>query len=105
MDEKYLKRLEELKKTSNDPKLQKLFEEMVKLERDLDELEGVEKYRRNPNNPAQIKVDPAFYAYHKTLSAYKEIVRVLLGKCDDGEEESPLRAYFKKLNTPEEHYE
>lgn len=105
MIDKQKKRLEELKKTSTDPKLQKLFEEMVKLERDLDELEGVEKYRRNPNNPAQIKVDPAFYAYHKTLSAYKEIVRVLLTKCDDGEDESPLRAYFKMLNTPEEYCE
>ena len=98
MEEKYEKRLEELKKTSNDPKLSKLFEEMVKLEAELDDLSGVEKYRRNPNNPKQIKVDPAFYAYHKTLSAYKEIVRVLLGKCDDGEEESPLRAYLKELS-------
>lgn len=105
MDEKYQKRLEELKKTSNDPKLQKLFEEMVKLEQELDDLSGVEKYRRNPKNPAQIKIDPAFYAYHKTLSQYKEIVRVLLTKCDDGEDESPLRAYFKKLNTPEEYCE
>ena len=105
MTEKYQTRLEELQKSSNDPKLQKLFEEMVKLEQELDDLSGVEKYRRNPKNPAQIKIDPAFYAYHKTLSAYKEIVRVLLTKCDDGEDESPLRAYFKKRNVSEEHYE
>lgn len=105
MIDKQKKRLEELKKTSKDPKLQKLFEEMVKLEQELDDLSGVEKYRRNPKNPAQIKIDPAFYAYHKTLSAYKEIVRVLITKCDGGEDESPLRAYFKKLNTPEEYCE
>ena len=98
MDEKYSKRLEELKKTSKDPKLQKLFEEMVKLEQELDDLSGVEKYRRNPKNPAQIKIDPAFYAYHKTLGAYKETVRVLLTKCDDGDEESPLRAYLNQLS-------
>lgn len=98
MTEKYEKRLEELKKNSNDPKLQKLFEEMVKLEAELDDLSGVEKYRRNPKNPKQIRVEPAFYAYHKTLSQYKEIVRVLLGKCDESEEESPLRAYLKQLS-------
>lgn len=105
MIDKQKKRLEELKKTSKDPKLQKLFEEMVKLEQELDDLSGVEKYRRNPKNPAQIKIDPAFYAYHKTLSSYKEIVRVLINKCDGGEDESPLRAYFKKQNTPEEYCE
>jgi hypothetical protein len=98
MLEKYEKRLEDLKKTVKDPKVDRLLVEMVKLEADLDELEGVEKYRHNPNNPAQIKVDPAFYAYHKTLGAYKEIVRVLLTKCEDADEESPLRAYLKQLN-------
>ena len=98
MLEKYEKRLEELRKNVKDPKFDRLLTEMVKLEADLDELEGVEKYRRNPNNPAQIKVDPAFYAYHKTLGAYKEIVRVLLTKCDDSNEESPLRAYLNQLS-------
>lgn len=105
MTEKYQKRLEELQKSSNDPKLQKLFEEMVKLEQELDDLSGVEKYRRNPKNPAQIKIDPAFYAYHKTLGAYKEIVRVLLGKCDDNNEESPLRAYLRSINSRDEYTE
>jgi hypothetical protein len=98
MIDKQKQRLEELKKSVKDPKVDRLLTEMVKLEADLDELEGVEKYRHNPNNPAQIKVDPAFYAYHKTLGAYKEIVRVLLTKCDDGDEESPLRAYLKELS-------
>ena len=91
-------RLEELKKTSSDPKLTVIFEEMVRLESILEDLRGVELYRRNPNNPAQVKVNPAFFAYHKTLSAYKEIVRVLLTKCDDSNEESPLRAYLNQLS-------
>ena len=98
MLEKYEKRLNELRKSVKDPKVERLLVEMVNLESELDELEGVEKYRHNPNNPKQIKIDPAFYAYHKTLGAYKEIVRVLLTKCDDGNEESPLRAYLNQLS-------
>lgn len=98
MLEKYEKRLNELKKSVKDPKVERLLVEMVNLESELDELEGVEKYRHNPNNPKQIKINPAFYAYHKTLGAYKEIVRVLLTKCDDGDEESPLRTYLNQLS-------
>lgn len=98
MTDKQKQRLEELRKNIKDPKVERLLVEMVNLESELDELEGVEKYRHNPNNPKQIKIDPAFYAYHKTLGAYKEIVRVLLTKCDDGDEESPLRAYLNQLS-------
>ena len=98
MKDQQKQRLEELRKNIKDPKVDRLLVEMVKLEADLDELEGVEKYRHNPNNPAQIKVDPAFYAYHKTLGAYKEIVRVLLTKYEGADEESPLRAYLKELS-------
>ena len=98
MTDKQKQRLEELRKNVKDPKVERLLVEMVNLESELDELEGVEKYRHNPNNPKQIKIDPAFYAYHKTLGAYKEIVRVLLTKCDDGDEESPLRTYLNQLS-------
>ena len=58
MLEKYEKRLNELKKSVKDPKVERLLVEMVNLESELDELEGVEKYRHNPNNPKQIKIDP-----------------------------------------------
>lgn len=98
MTDKQKQRFEELRKNVKDPKVERLLVEMVNLESELDELEGVEKYRHNPNNPKQIKINPAFYAYHKTLGAYKEIVRVLLTKCDDGDEESPLRAYLNQLS-------
>lgn len=98
MTDKQKQRFEELRKNIKDPKVERLLVEMVNLESELDELEGVEKYRHNPNNPKQIKIDPAFYAYHKTLGAYKEIVRVLLTKCDDSDEESPLRAYLNQLS-------
>lgn len=99
MIDKQKQRLEELKKTSNDPKLSHLFEEMARLEIMLDDLRDAELYRRNPNNPTQIKVEPAFYLYHKTLSAYKEIVRVLLKSCDDNGETSPLRDYLNNLKS------
>lgn len=102
MIDKQKQRLEELKKTSNDPKLSHLFEEMARLEIMLDDLRDVELYRRNPNNPTQIKVEPAFHLYHKTLSAYKEVVRVLLKSCDDSSEESPLRAYLKSIKSADE---
>ena len=98
MTDKQKQRLEELRKNVKDPKVERLLVEMVNLESELDELEGVEKYRHNPNNPKQIKINPAFYAYHKTLGAYKEIVRVLLTKCDDDDEESPLRTYLNQLS-------
>lgn len=97
MTEAAEKRLAELKSTSSDPKLHQLFEEMVQLEIELDDLKQCEKYRRNPKNPAQVKINPAFYAYHKTLSAYKEIVRVIMANSNEGGETSPLREYLSKL--------
>lgn len=104
MDLKSEKRLKELKNLVNDVRLEKLLIEIVKLEGDLDKLSQVEKIRVNPDcikNP--VKVTPAFYAYHKTLSAYKEAVKLLLTKTEAAEE-SPLREYLNNIKTRENEY-
>lgn len=93
-------RTDELAAFAKDPKTRRLVSEMIRLETELDALspDRMPHYRVNPNNPAQMKVTPAFYAYHKTLSAYKEIVRVLLKAAGgDGGEVSPLRAYLDSI--------
>ena len=97
-------RAEELAVFEKDPKTRRLVAEMVKLEAMLDELspDKIPHYRVNPNNPEQIKRNPAFDMYHKILSQYKEIVRVLLKAInDDGVEISPLRAYLNGLKERE----
>lgn len=81
---------------NSDIRLTPLVEKMVMLEERLAELEALPWYRVNPKDPTQQKPTPAFYMYHKTLASYKEIVKLLIrGADDDGEEESPLRAYLK----------
>lgn len=105
LSEKSEKRLKKLKDIVNDERLDELLIQVVSLEDMLDELKDTEKIHHNPNNAAQIKINPAFYAYHKTLSAYKECIKLLLTKCADSGEDSPLRAYLKSLNTSDEFVE
>jgi hypothetical protein len=91
-------RLEELRKLNNDTRVQALIVDMVELECQLDDLRQLPKYRVNPNNSAEVKISPAFYAYQKSLSAYKEIVKVLIKSTQgDDEEISPLREYLKTI--------
>lgn len=93
------KQLAELRK---DPKLARLVDEMLRLEGDLDELVKLPKMRKNPNDKTQVKLSPAFYAYHRTLSTYKEIVRVLSKISGSDENEiSPLREYLNRVNNGE----
>ena len=93
------KQLAELRK---DPKLARLVDEMLRLEGDLDELVKLPKMRKNPHDKTQVKLSPAFYAYHRTLSTYKEIVRVLSKISGSDENEiSPLREYLNRVNNGE----
>ena len=93
------KQLAELRK---DPKLTRLVDEMLRLENDLDELEKLPKLRTNPKDKTKVKLSPAFYAYHRTLSSYKEIVRVLSKISGSDENEiSPLREYLNRVNNGE----
>ena len=100
MDDKSEKRLKELKKITDDKCLDKLLVEMVRLENELDTLNSVEKIRVNPEcvkNP--VKVLPAFYAYHKTLSAYKECIKLIVKQSGETDETSPLRDYLNNLKS------
>lgn len=89
-------RAEKLRKLATDVKTAQLIEEMITLESQLDILKQKDFYKENPNNKAQIKVSPAFYAYHKCLSAYKEIIKLLIAATGSNET-SPLREYLKSL--------
>ena len=106
MADKYENRLKELKKAANDSRLDKLLEEMVNLERELDALNSIKKFRLNLDNEKNpIKISPAFYAYHKTLSAYKECMKLIIKQVDDTEEESPLRQYLNSIKTRDSEYD
>lgn len=102
MIDKQNQRLEELKKIVKDKRLEYLVVKMVDLEQMLDQLSEAEKIHQNPNNPAQVKISQAFFAYHKTLGAYKECVKLLLSKTDDDSEESPLREYLRKVKNKDD---
>lgn len=95
-EEQMQNRLNELKKSVSDPSVEKLLEKMVVLEADMEVLESVPRYRVNPKNPTQVRIEPAFFAYQKTLGAYKEIVKLVLKAAGGADTEtSPLREYLK----------
>lgn len=89
-------RVAKLRELATDVKTTQLIEEMILLEEKLDDLKQLEFYRVNPKDKSQVKISPAFYAYHKCLSAYKEIVKLLIVETGSGET-SPLREYLKKI--------
>ncbi|WP_303836097.1 hypothetical protein [Ruminococcus flavefaciens] len=91
-------RAAKLRELATDIKTANLIEEMITLENQLDVLKQKQFYRENPNNKSQVKISPAFYAYHKCLSAYKEIIKLLIAATGNGET-SPLREYLKSLKS------
>lgn len=81
------------------PALQPLLSHMDSLEAQLKVLEAAPKFKVNPNNPEQQKILPAFYAYTKTLSAYKECLKLILAaEKGNGEDESPLRKFVLHMS-------
>lgn len=81
------------------PALKPLIAHMDSLEAQLKVLEAAPKFKVNPNNPEQQKILPAFYAYTKTLSAYKECLKLILAAEKGNEEdESPLRKFVLHMS-------
>ena len=81
------------------PALKPLLAHMDSLEAQLKVLEAAPKFKVNPNNPEQQKILPAFYAYTKTLSAYKECLKLILAAEKGNEEdESPLRQFVLHMS-------
>ena len=89
-------RAEQLRAIATDLKTAQLIEEMILLEQQLEDLKKVKFYKINPKDNTQVKISPAFYAYHKCLAVYKEIVKLLL-KASGNSENSPLREYLNSL--------
>ncbi len=89
-------RAAKLRKLATDVKTAQLIEEMITLESQLDILKQKDFYRENPSNKARIKVLPAFYAYNKILSQYKEVIKLILAATGNSET-SPLREYLRSL--------
>lgn len=84
---------------SCNPVLKPLIAHMDSLEAQLKVLESAPKFKVNPNNPEQQKILPAFYAYTKTLSAYKECLKLILAaEKGNEEEESPLRKFVLHMS-------
>ena len=83
----------------SNPALKPLIAHMDSLEAQLKVLEAAPKFRVNPNNPEHQKILPAFYAYTKTLSAYKECLKLILAAEKGSEEdESPLRKFVLHMS-------
>ena len=90
---------EEAEEQEVNPALKPLLVHMDSLEAQLKVLESAPKIKINPNNPEQQKILPAFYAYTKTLSAYKECLKLILAAEKGNEEdESPLRQFVLHMS-------
>ncbi len=76
------------------------IEDMLFLEDQLEALRKVPHIKYHPTNPELQKRTEAGKLYKEYLQQYNNIVKTLcsiLNKSEDGNEDSPLRAYFKKL--------
>ena len=69
---------------------------MITLENQLDMLKQKPFYRETLNDKSQIKIPPAFYAYQKSLTAFRGLIKLLLATLGSNET-SPLREYLKSL--------
>ena len=93
-------RAKQLRELAKDVKTSQLIEEMILLEKQLDEFKVLPFYKRSPKDATKIKMTDAYYAYHKTLSVYKEIVKLLLKATEQSSaESSPLRDYLNKIRS------
>ena len=74
-----------------------LVEEMVFLEKRIDEVKKLPFIKVHPKNPEKQKATPAAKQYKELLQQYTNIVRILLRVTgtDEADEESPLRKWVK----------
>ena len=74
------------------------IDNMIKLEKELAEIEKLPFYDYNPNNPKQQKVLPAFRIYKELLQQYTNCIKCLAKSCgvDGDTDESPLRQWAAK---------
>lgn len=82
-----------------DAKTKQLIEELIFLEKGLDELKKLPFIKVNPNDPTKQKATPASRQYKELLSQYNNTLKLFLkimgDLSGDEETESPLRAWVK----------
>lgn len=92
-----MNRKEELQNIAGDNKaLEPLIDEILFIEKRLEELKQLPFISVNPKNNALQKATPAAKQYKELLQQYTNCLKVILRTdTDEGEEESPLRKWAK----------
>ena len=74
-----------------------LVDEVVFLEKKLDELKKLPFLKVHPNDPTRQKATPAQKQYKELLQQYSNIIKILakVNGIDEQDEESPLRKWVK----------
>ena len=98
-----MRKEELLAAVDNDITLAPLIEEMVYLEKQLDELRELPKIKIHPQDKTRQKATPAAKLYKEYLQQYTNIVKLLLRAtgADEKEEDSPLRKWMNEHIDPE----
>ena len=75
-----------------------LIDEVIFIEKNLEELKKLPFIAVNPNNPQQQRYTVAYKQYKELFQQYTGAVKILLGVVDDKAEgkDSPLQQYFKR---------
>lgn len=75
-----------------------LVDDMVYLEKQLEQLRALPKIKVHPNDPSKQKTTPAAKLYKEYLQQYTNIVRILLRATgtDMEDDESPLRRWMNE---------
>lgn len=92
-------RKEELTKLiESDITLLPLVDDMVYLEKQLEQLRALPMIKIHPNDPSKQKTTPAAKLYKECLQQYTNIVRILLRATgtDIEDDESPLRKWMNE---------
>ena len=82
-----------------DIKAGQLIDEIIFIEKQLEELRKLPFISVNPKNPAQQKATPASKQYKEMMQQYNNSLRLLFrlsGDMGEVEEESPLRKWVKE---------
>lgn len=93
---KILENVDESKKTVVIP----MIDDIVFLEGKLENLRKLPFIKIHPTNPDMQKLTPAAKQYKELLQQYNNCIKILVSTVSKGEleEDSPLRAYLKRLN-------
>lgn len=77
-----------------------MIDDVIFLEKKLDELRALPFIRINPENNADQKATPAAKQYKEFLQQYNNCIKILCSVLikNEGEEESPLREFLKGRN-------